>query len=258
MLPCATTVALMLGLVAEQAAPARLVRSTSGTRGSVQGTRYVIEDPRAAFAAGTDRQIVVLFEWETLPGRHHCEASWRDPSGKAVLISPADFDAPGRRFSAYWSLALPDSPTLGLWAVEVKVDGQPAGVHTFQVWAGAVDASAASRRTLGPKDLYARALAATVVVEGKGPQGEPLQTGSGFYLDDQHVVTSFQVIEGASSLRVALPTGRQLDASATVAAHRRQDWVVLHTEPSGLPPLSLAQKGSVSVGDHGVFLDVSP
>jgi len=258
MLSFAVAVALMLGFVADSPQSARLVRSTSGSRGAVQGTRYVVEDPRAAFVAGSDRQIVVLFEWDTVPGPHHCEASWREPSGKVVLISPADFDARGSKFSAYWSLALPDSPALGLWAVEVKVDGQPAGVHTFQVSEGTGPATSSRARVLGPKEMYARAVASTVAVEAKGAQGETLQTGSGFYLDDQHIVTSFQVIEGASSLRVVLPTGRQLDGSAIVAVQRRQDWALLKTDPSGIPPLALAQKGSVSVGDRGVFLDVSP
>jgi S1-C subfamily serine protease len=257
MLPFAVTVVLMLRLATEPAAPARLVKSSSGPNGSVQGNRYVVEDARASFVAGSDRQIVVLFEWETVPGRHHCEASWRDPSGRVVLISPADFDARGPRFSAYWSLALPDSPALGLWAVEAKVDGQPAGIHTFQLSEGTGDAKPGRRMVLGAKEIYARAIAATVAIEAKGAQGEPLWTGSGFYVDDHHVVTSFQVIEGASSLRVALPTGRQLDGSALVAANRRQDWALLHTAPSGVSPLPLAKEGSVSVGDHGVFLDVS-
>jgi hypothetical protein len=112
MTPLVAAVVFVTGL-AEPNAPARLIKSTSGTSGSVQGSRYVIADPRASFVAGSDRQIVVLFEWETTPGRNRCEASWRDPSGKVVLISPADFDARGTRFSAYWSLALPESPALG-------------------------------------------------------------------------------------------------------------------------------------------------
>jgi S1-C subfamily serine protease len=257
MTPLVAAVVFVTGL-AEPNAPARLIKSTSGTSGSVQGGRYVIADPRASFVAGSDRQIVVLFEWETTPGRNRCEASWRDPSGKVVLISPADFDARGTRFSAYWSLALPESPALGLWAVEATVNGQPAGTHTFQVTQGTGDANPPRPKTLGPKEIYALAIAATVAVEAKGAQGEALHTGSGFYIDDQRVVTSFQVVEGASSLRLVLPSGQQLDASAIVAANRRQDWALLHTAPSGVSPLSLAAKGSLSVGDRGVFLDVSP
>jgi len=68
--------------------PVRLVRSTSGTKGSVQGTRYVIEDPRTTFYAGTDRQVVVYFEWDGAARPHGCKITWKDPSGAAVLISP--------------------------------------------------------------------------------------------------------------------------------------------------------------------------
>src|SRR5262249_19225685 len=51
----------------------RFVRSSSGTRGKNDGTRYIIEDPSSVFSAAEDRQIVVLFEWEGQPGTHHCE-----------------------------------------------------------------------------------------------------------------------------------------------------------------------------------------
>jgi len=69
--------------VAAQSA-VRLVRSTSGTKGSVQGSRYIVEDPRTTFYAGEDRQVVVYFEWEGAPRPHECKVTWKDPTGAAV------------------------------------------------------------------------------------------------------------------------------------------------------------------------------
>lgn len=46
----------------------RMLRSTSGTRGTQRGGHYVIEDPRSVFSAAQDRQVIVSFEWEGSPG----------------------------------------------------------------------------------------------------------------------------------------------------------------------------------------------
>ncbi len=85
----------------------RLVRSTSGSRGSLQGSRYVVEDPRTTFAADVDRQVIVHFDWEGRPGSYRCEGRWKDPSGKVVLVAPLEYQATSRRFGLYWTLALP-------------------------------------------------------------------------------------------------------------------------------------------------------
>ena len=71
------------------AAGVRLVRSTSGTRGVQQGTRYVIEDPRSVFSAAEDRQVIVFFEWEGETGLHHCEGLGAGGTvfGKLVVVA---------------------------------------------------------------------------------------------------------------------------------------------------------------------------
>src|SRR5437870_5492672 len=144
----------------------RLVRSTSGTKGSVQGSRYVIQDPRTTFYAGEDRHVVVYYEWEGAARPHECKVTWKDPSGAAVLISPYSSQTRTPRFGVYLTLALPEAPRLGLWAVEAEVDDQPAGTHTFQIQErpAAGEARAAVRRVLAPAELYSRAQAAALGV----------------------------------------------------------------------------------------------
>src|SRR3989442_11904656 len=97
--------AFFIGPPASSAAGAdsavRLIRSTSGTKGSVQGTRFVIADPRTTFQAGADRQVIVYFEWEGAVGPHECRAIWKDPSGAAVLIAPYPYQAKNPRFGVY-------------------------------------------------------------------------------------------------------------------------------------------------------------
>src|SRR5713101_6018745 len=84
-----------------------LVRSVSGSKGTQQGGRYIIEDPRTIFYVPDDRQVVVYLEWDGPVGQHHLEA--------------------------YWTLLLAESAPTGLWTLEAHVDGEVAGTHTFQI-----------------------------------------------------------------------------------------------------------------------------
>ena len=133
------------------AADVTFVRSTSGTRGEVRAGRFVVEDPRTSFQAGVDRQVVVFFEWDAPPGRHRCEGTWRDPSGRIVLVQPTEQESRGRRFGVYWTLALPDTPPTGLWALETTVDGVRAGTHAFEVVEGPVAAGSAGHLSPRPR-----------------------------------------------------------------------------------------------------------
>jgi S1-C subfamily serine protease len=247
-----------IALAAES--PVRPIRSTSGTKGSMQGTRYVIEDPRSMFYAGEDRQVVVYFEWEGAARPHECKITWKDPSGAAVLISPYTSPTRTARFGVYLTLALPESPRLGLWAVEAEVDGQPAGTHTFQIQEGrsAGGARPAARAVLAPAELYARAQVATLTVEAFDAKGGRLAAGSGFLVGDGLVVTAFQIVEGASRLRVVPPKGAAVETTELAAWNRRQDWAVVRTPPLDAGQLTLDRSRSWKVGDRCSFLDTNP
>lgn len=245
--------------VAAQSA-VRLVRSTSGTKGSLQGSRYIVEDPRTTFHAGEDRQVVVYFEWEGAPRPHECKVTWKDPTGAAVLISPYSSQSRTARFGVYLTLALPDAPRLGLWAVEAEVDGQPAGIHTFQIQErpAAGEPRVAVRRVLAPAELYSRAQAATLGVEAFDGKGGRIGAGSGFLLREGLVVTAFQNVEGAARLRVSPPTGPPVDTTDLAIWNRRQDWAVVRAAAAGVLRLELDSAKSWKVGDRCSYLDTSP
>jgi hypothetical protein len=234
----------------------RLVRSTAGTKGRVVGSRYAIDDPRTTFGP-EDRQIVVYFEWEGTAGAHQCQASWKDPSGKVVLVSPLEVRTQGRRFGAYWTLTLPESPALGLWAVVAEVDGQSAGTHAIQIQSAAALAGVqgVSRRLLDSAEIYKRASAATAVVESVLPSGEVLRRGSGFFLDERLFVTAFQLVDGTIAVRITLADGRTLTTDLVAARDPRQDWIVLQTPVTDAPRLPVEQPQRWAVGDHTSYVE---
>lgn len=236
----------------------RLIRSVAGSKGSEQGGRYIIEDPRTVFRVPKDEKIVVYFEWEGPPGPHQFEGLWRDPEGKVRVISEFTIGADQRNFGAYWTLLLSEEMKPGLWALEARVDGERAGTHTFQI---ILDTSPESvtfeRKLLSPAEIYQRAVAATVSIEKLTQSGERVFRGSGFFVSENLVVTTFQVIDGASSLRLLFSDGRKIETSKVIAWNRWQDWALIEAGSVRGAILNRAKPGSWAVGDRCYSLNVS-
>jgi hypothetical protein len=238
---------------AESDASVRLLRSTSGTRGRQEGSRYIIEDPRITFAPAQDRQIVVLFEWEGRPGLQRLEARWKDPAGRVVHVStPVEYQATSRRFAIYWTLALAETLPSGSWSVEVFVNGAPAGLHAFEVTGGRA-APTAGPRVLTQAELFQRTTAAVATVESVGAAGEPLGQSPAVALDDERIIAPFPIIDGATQLR--LRTGhRTLESSEVGEWDRRDGWAVLSFPGHGLTALKQSNT-PLGVGDRCFVLD---
>ncbi|MFZ0910551.1 MAG: serine protease [Candidatus Acidiferrales bacterium] len=234
----------------------RVVRSISGTKGSVKSGEFVIEDPRTVFYLPADRQVIIYFEWEGPVGKHHFEALWKDPAGKVSAISDFDYDAAANRFGGYWKLALADDSPTGMWSLEARVDGETTGTHAFEVVSAPRPENLPSvRAPATPAEIYAKASAASVFIQKLGVNGEQLSVGSGFLVSDGVVVTAFQVIDGASKLRVILGDGRHVVVDDVAAWNRRGDWVVLRVPADNLPVLLRAKVDSWNVGDRCFALD---
>ncbi len=234
----------------------RVVRSQSGSKGTEQGGRFVVEDPRSVFYLPEDKEIIVYFEWEGPPGLHQFEGLWKNPEGKIVAVSDFKYEAMQQRFAGYWKLLLTEALPTGVWALEARIDGESAGAHTFQILAAARPISAApSRRALTPAEIYQQALAASVFIEKFSAAGERVRVGSGFFVGGGLVLTAFQVIDGANLLRLVLPDGRRVETNQVLTWNRRQDWALLGVEPTATARLSFAKPGSWAVGDRCFSLD---
>lgn len=235
----------------------RLVRSVSGSQGSVEGDQYIIHDPRTVFYTPQDKQVVVYFEWEGPLGLHHLEGLWKNSEGKVVVVSDFDYTARQRRFGAYWSLPLTEGVTPGIWTLEARVDGEVTGAHTFQVVAAPAPASAqAEKPLLSPAEIYRQGLVSTVAVEVLNSNGERLRLGSGFLIAKNLVLTGFEVVDGASSARVTFADSTPLPVEGFAAWDRLQDWTLLKVHSGDRPTLPLAKPNSWQVGDRCFSLDV--
>jgi len=74
-------------------------------------------------------------------------------------------------------------------------------------------------------------------------------SGSGFVLDDQgHVLTNHHVIDGASTVRLQLSTGRTVSATV-VGSNAANDIAVLRvSDPSVLTPARIGQSSTLAIG----------
>jgi len=161
----------------------------------------------------------------------HYEGRWKDPSGAVVLVAPADQAASGRKFGMYWTLALPDTLATGLWALEVSIDGHPAGTHTFEIRSGRPAAA------LSAAQLYDRARDAAATVESLGRAGEVSAIAVATALNRDFLATSFNAVDGATRLRIALPDGRRLETREIGAWSRRDGWAVIRVPEHGVAAL---------------------
>ena len=232
----------------------RLVQSVSGTKIHDESGRFAVDDPRTIFYLPADQQVVVYFTWEGPAGSHHFEGIWKDPAGKAVLISGFDYTSSQLRFGGYFKMLL-ESATPGTWTVEARIDGESAGSHTFQVLAAPrPDNAVSTRRILTRPEIYNRALGATVAIENIDQKGARRFVGSGFLIAPGQILTAFEVIESATKIRI-FSQGRAFDVSEVQSWNRRQDWAILKAPVDGqILPRAATPLG---VTDRCFFLDAA-
>lgn len=229
----------------------QVVKVLCGTKGELQGAKFVMEDQRTVFHVPQDHEIVIAFEWQGTPGTHHAVGTWISPDGKAALTSDFEMHSDTTFYVGTWTLAIPATITPGLWALEAQVDGTPAGSQIFRIISDEAKTTSTPAPPPSPAEIYSRAAATTVFVTSLDQNGAPITRGLGFFVGDGCVLTAFQAIDGASSLRLDFADGSFAKVTDVVSWNRSQDWAILKVrEPSG-KPFEQAAPNSSKVGDEG-------
>jgi len=112
----------------------RFVKSQAGPSGRIVDNRFVFDELRNRFVFPQDKSLTVYFEWEAPPGNHTLSALWKDPDGRVVTISPdVKMETKTSELHAYWVFEVAAGMLSGVWTVEVRVDGEPGGSHSFEL-----------------------------------------------------------------------------------------------------------------------------
>src|SRR5438270_7855559 len=150
----------------------KLLRSVSGPSGKTVGPDFVLDEIRSRFVYPNDKSFVIYFEWEAPPGDYVLTALWKEPDGRVASISPdVKMRTSTPQLRSYWGFTLYPGMDNGVWTMEVRVDGQPAGAHPFEVVGLPVAIPAPSvpkqtsldemYKTLGPSVVWIRKLDGT-------------------------------------------------------------------------------------------------
>ena len=218
----------------------RLIRSLSGPSGTVSGSTFVFDETRNRFVFPQDKSLTVYFEWKASPGKHVLSGLWKQPDGRIATISPdVKIEAPGERLNCYWIYLLTQGLQNGVWTLDVRIDGQPAGSHPFEI-AGMeerrkeadVPVSPPAPKQPSVDEIFKAVSPSLVWIHKLDSAGRKFDTSTGFVLALNRIVTAFQGVDGASGLEVEFPGGLRSAVVGLTAWSRTGDWAVLTRPPN--------------------------
>ena len=94
-------------------AQVHVLKISAGPAGKEADGTFLLTEERTVFGRTDDREVIVLFEWDGVPGPHKLVAQWRSPDGGLGSTSAIDYIAKGRRFGGYWRLPISPAMPLG-------------------------------------------------------------------------------------------------------------------------------------------------
>lgn len=224
----------------------KLVRSLSGPSGKIVGSQFEFDETRSRFVYPQDRVLTVYFEWEFAPGDHVLTATWKQPDGRVASVSPdVRIKTTSPQLNSYWIFTITPSLPAGAWTVEIRIDGQPAGTHAFElVGVG------------GPSDVmtldkvFTMYGPAVVRVHKLDEAGRRFDTSSGFVFAKDAVATAFQAIDTAARVEVEFADGRRIQTDGVLAVSRLDDWAILKADTGSIAPIPLGDGSTVPVGSR--------
>jgi S1-C subfamily serine protease len=234
------------GAASAQVPAPRLIRSLSGPSGKIVGSQFVFDETRSRFVYPQDRTLTVYFEWEFAPGDHVLTATWKQPDGRVASVSPdVKIQTTSATLNCFWIFNLaPENPN-GTWTVEVRIDGQPAGAHAFEL--AGLDATG-GRFTLDR--VFTTYSPAVVRVHKIDDAGRRMDTSNGFVIAPNAVATAFQSIDATASLEVEFTDGRRVRVNDVLSLSRLGDWAVLNVDTQNIAPVPHGDGSPTPVGSR--------
>ena len=249
-------------LAAASAGDLRLIRSLSGPSGHVSGSKFIFDEMRSRFVYPQDKTLTVYFEWGAPPGLHVLSASWRQPDGRiATISSDVKIETQSPELNCYWVFTLtPDLPN-GVWTVEVRIDGQPAGSHPFEIAGTEPARTAVTEPPPEPKqptlDQIYKAVSPSVVwIYKLDQESRRVDTSSGFVYGAGRVLTAFQAVDSASQLEAEFASGRKVRVDSVVGCSRVGDWAMLSVDTASVAPIPRGDPEKVEVGGRLIVFNV--
>ena len=247
---CLALTVLAAGAIGAE--PPKFLRSISGPSGKTAGSDFILDETRNRFVYPNDKSLVIYFEWEAPLGDHVLTAAWKQPDGRVASISPdVKMQTNTPLLKCYWGFTLYSGMDNGVWTIEVRVDGQPAGSHSFEI-AGMPEAA---QPALTTDQLFKSLSPSMVWIRKLGEDNRRIDFGSGFVIGHNAVATAFQSIDSATQIEVEFADGRKVTTSDVYNLSRTGDWAVLKVDTASVTPIPRGDSTGVLVGDRMVVFD---
>jgi hypothetical protein len=238
----------------------RFLKSQAGPSGKIIDNRFVFDELRNRFVYPQDKSLTVYFEWKAPAGNHILSAMWKDPDGRVASISPdVKMETKTPELHAYWIFELAAGMRSGIWTAEVRVDGAPAGSHSFELVLP--EQPRADPSPMPPKlptldEIYASAGRSLVWIHKLDQTGRRTDTSLGFVLAKNQVATAFQSIDGALRVELEFNGGRKETTDEVWMCDRQQDWALLKVDTGASPVLERMETGKVPIGERYLVFNV--
>jgi S1-C subfamily serine protease len=230
----------------------QMIRAQSGPSGKVVGAEFVLDEVRNRFIYPQDNYLTVYFEFEAPAGEYALTAFWKDPKGVTVAISPdIRIQTIGKHLNAYWVFMIDANRASGVWTVEVRIDGQPVGSHSFELVVPEPPKPTPDSAEVPTLDEIYRSLQKSLVwIHKLDKSGRRLETSSGFIVKSNFILTSFQSIDAAVKIEIEFAGGGKVVTDQVLAFDPLGDWVLLKAETGSMPPAEIGKQDSAAVGEQ--------
>ena len=237
-----------VSVLARQATPLHVLRISAGPAGVEEKGTFRLTEERSVFSRTDDKEVIVYFQWDGVPGRHLLEAVWRSPNGSSTSKSTIDYTAKDRRFGAYWRFTITPDIQLGTWSIEATVDGQPGGRLSFEITGAPAPAAAPVKRPFSQPELHALLSRHFVVLTRKAPGPKDLDPAVGAIVAPGQVATAVTLLDSVDRVAAVSSGGAPQELTTVVDLNRATGWAILEASTGDVPAAPHA--AAARVGDR--------
>ncbi len=237
----------------------RMTRSLSGPSGKLVGQKFVLDEVRNRFVFPQDSSLTVYFEFEAPKGDYTLTAYWKDPQGRVAGISPdIRIQTETEQLPCYWLFMIDAQRASGIWTVEVRVNGEPAGSHAFELVVPEAPREPVVESPVAPTldEIYRAAGRSLVWVHKLDAGGQRIDSSSGFVAAPGAVLTAFQSIDMGARLEIHFADGSKSVTDRVLALNRLQDWALVGAETRAVPPLEKGKSADAVIGGQAIVFGI--
>jgi S1-C subfamily serine protease len=246
-------------LVAED--PVRMIRSQSGPSGTVVGSKFILDEMRNRFIYPEDKSLTVYFECIAPKGSHVLTAYWKDPQGRVVVISTdLKMEISANELNSYWIFILDATKPSGIWTVELRVNGQPVGSHSFEVVVPEPPKAPTVAEPPAPpslNELYQKLSKSLVWIHKLNRAGRRIGKSTGFVVAPDAILTAFQSINSSVKIEAEFANGAISAANEIIALNQPQDWILLKANSQDVPAIEIGNPDSIVIGEQMIVFSVA-